>query len=205
MKTGMIKAVIISWIILLLTTLSMTTAKSATVVYLPMITNQGTPIVPDPNATFRLDNLRLWHIEESHGKSTSPFTCGDMHKVQVHIFDVRGDQGELTRLNGVIVKIVHWENGQRVEEWRSTGFPNMDPGVVEFELKQVAEVSIWTDADGHLVSSHTATVTSVPNAIPVAQLIQSGYCQDPTGCQAFVSANQCAGAFSWNVVFKRSY
>jgi hypothetical protein len=199
------KTVMTSLIALLLATLSMTTAKAASFVYLPMVTNQANPTAADPNATFRLENLRLWHATQNHGKVGAPFTCGDLHKVEVHVFDGRGDQGEQARLNGIIVKVVRWENGQRFEELHTTGLPGATRGVVEFELKQLAEVSILTDTDGRLVSSHAVQVTTLPNKISVEQLIQGGYCQNDASCQAFVNTNRCAGAFSWNVVFKRSY
>src|SRR5215212_5282298 len=99
MRTVIMKTVITSLIVLVLTTLSMTTAKAASLIYLPLVTNQVNPPAPDSNATFRLEKLRLWHVTENHGALETPFRCGDTHKVKVHVFDARGDQGDKSRLN----------------------------------------------------------------------------------------------------------
>jgi hypothetical protein len=175
-----------------------TTTVRADTLYLPVALHKTAS-----NAIYQIDHLRLWHISENYPSGEN--MCGYQPKLQVHVFDQHGDSGGGSRLNGVIVQAIWLKNGQRSEEFRATGLPGFDAGVAEFALAEQAEVRIFTDVDGRLVASQTAFVTTQPKHISSERLIASGYCQDEASCQSFVEANQCAGQFSWNVVFKRSY
>lgn len=186
----------LAWIWLILSS----SAAQAATLFLP-ITLQQTP----SDATFQIDHLRLWHLSENNAAASQENFCGRQHKIQVHVFDQQGDSGGHSRLNGVIVQVIQVKNGQRIEEFRATGLPGFDRGVAEFELYEQAEVRIFTDVNGQQTASQAAFVTTLPKHITADRLIASGYCQDDARCQAFVNANQCAGQFSWNVVFKRNY
>jgi hypothetical protein len=194
-----------------------TIALAANVVYMPVVLRQVSVAAPvrqphlymaprsdtgNRNATFQLDHVRLWSPGE--GKRT-PDTCSARHKLHVHVFDALGDSGADSRLNGVIVQVVHWENGQRIEEFRPTGLSGQGRGVAEFELRQFGEVRVFTDSNGAVASSHSTTVATLTEAIAFDQLIVAGYCTDYAGCWNLVNAGTCHGQFSWNVVFKRSY
>jgi hypothetical protein len=192
-------------------------ALAANVVYMPVVHQQSsvatspahtnrftTPRsdVGDKNAAFQLDHVRLWSPGEG-GRLLD--ACSARQKLQVHVFDAQGDSGAGARLNGVIVQVVHWENGQRSEEFRATGLAGRDRGVAEFELSQFAEVRIFTDNDGRMSSSHTTTLSTLTEAIAFDQLINAGYCANHAGCWKLVNEGTCRGQFSWNVVFKRRY
>jgi hypothetical protein len=196
------------WMILwvaLLPFLTVQRAQAAMLIYMPVVTNQPATQPADPNATFQLDHVRLWSAEENGGVMGAPMRCGKQHKVQVHVFDVQGDSGPQSRLDGVIVRAVYQEQDYVVSEFYATGQAGMDAGVVELTVAGLTEISIFTDANGRPASSHLARVTTMPAAIPLPQLVQAGFCQDDESCRQFVNAETCNGQFSWNVVFKRSY
>lgn len=181
--------------------ISLTGAAKAETLFLPVALQRSAS-----SATYQIDHVRLWHLSENHpAYAQSEDRCGRQHKLQVHVFDRSGDSGGQSRLNGVIVQVIQWSNGQRTEEFRTTGLPGAYAGVVEFELQDQAEVRIFTDVDGHPVVSQVAFVTTTPQHIATEWLSASGYCQDAASCQAFVAARHCAGHFSWNIVFKRNY
>jgi hypothetical protein len=189
----------------LLPFLTVQRTQAAMLIYMPVVTNQPVTQRADPNATFQLDHVRLWSAEENGGAMGAPIRCGAQHKVQVHVFDVHGDSNPQSRLDGVIVRAVYLEQGHVITAFYTTGMLGREAGVVEVSVAGLTEISIFTDANGRPASSHLATVTTAPAAIPLPQLVQAGFCQDDESCRYFVNAETCSGQFSWNVVFKRSY
>lgn len=180
---------------------SATIAAYGEVLFLPLVSNQSAPA--DPAAAFKLETTRLLGLYENGG--TVPSTCGLNHRLHVHVFDRYGDVGPGSRLDGVIVQVTHVDRqGQRAVEYRATGLAGMEHGVAEFALNDFAEIRIFTAPDGRPVNSQMAWVSTQAEAIPVAQLIAGGYCTDSITCATFVEADHCAGAYSWNVVFKRN-
>jgi hypothetical protein len=206
MKTITMTITIRLWVVTLIfvwSNLYSGVAKAAQqIIYLPVIAQNGLQEATQEEADFQIDHIRLWSAAEN---GSTLDACGQQHKVQIHVFDRHGDSGRQARLNGVIVQVIQYDNGRQIEEFQATGLPGSEYGVVEFELKQFADVRIFADVDGHRVSSQTARITTMPQAIPAHHLIAAGYCQDDTSCQSIRQANQCAGRFSWNVVFKRRY
>jgi len=202
MKTGLM----ITLVCLLLIG-SVAHAKAADILYLPLVLSlSGVGVIAQSETPdYVVDSIRLWHISEKDGMLASPVQCGDPAKLQIHIFDVDGDHGARSRLNGVTVHVVHIGPAGRSEETLTTGLAGMDPGVVEFSLQERAEISIQSTIDGQRMSSEMATVTNIPYEISYVRLIASGYCTDTVSCQTFVAADSCWGNLSWNVVFKRSY
>lgn len=196
MKTPVILTLTVLW-----SSLFYTPAR-AEQIYLPVVTQYTLVEATQEDADFQIDHIRLWSAAEN---GAALDTCGQQHKVQIHVFDQHGDSGRQARLNGVIVQVIQYENNREVETFRATGLPGSDYGVVEFELKQFAVVRIFADVDGHLVSSQTARITTLLPALPIQHLIAAGYCQDAISCQTVIRESQCTGHFSWNVVFKRRY
>ena len=187
---------------------STVTAKAAHAVYLPFAALAATVQIVAANETpdFTADSIRLWHVSENGGSAAPALQCGNQHKLQIHVFDVTGDQGEQSRLNNIGVKVVQYDaQGVRTEDVFHTGQDGANKGVVQIEFARTAEIWISSDVDGHIVTSQVARVTNLAYAIPTDRLIESGYCTDETSCQAFINANTCNGNFSWNVVFKRGY
>lgn len=193
----------IAFCLILYYVINTTSTVRGEVLFLPFVTNPPDPGVSDPAANFKLENSRLWSIQENGGMDE--LTCGSQHLLHVHVFDNQGDIGQGSRLDGVIVQVTHIDHqGRRTSEYRTTGVAGMEHGVAEFTLAEFAEVRVFTATDGHPVSSQTAVVSTRPEAIPVPHLMTAGYCTDRAACEAFVNAERCAGALSWNVVFKRN-
>ncbi|MBV7331049.1 hypothetical protein KFU94_22985 [Chloroflexi bacterium TSY] len=215
------------WLLAATTLLSTTTPAAASGVvhnvYLPVMTSpQNVAVAPVYNESldFNIDSdptiTRLVSLTEKGGRlDTTQLICGANATLEVHVF---GSEGEAERLNEVIVQVVHTdEQGAIKEEYKRTGRDRnqgrSELGVVRFNLQpkdpnvqiEKTEVRIIADVDGRKVSSASMSLSTVPTAIPFEWLERAGYCRDYRTCQAFTQLNMCAGNFSWNVAFKRSY
>jgi hypothetical protein len=197
MKTALCSLLVLCWLALAVSNVQ------AELLYLPMIGNPTPPGASDPNVDFALDHVRLWEIGENGGQPGSPVDCGNRHTLEVHVFASQGDQGDSSRLDGVLIQVLQVRGGERWLEYYITG--GAGRGKASIPLYDGAEVRIFADVDGHPVRSHTASVTTMSEAISPDLLYANRYCASIASCEAFINQNRCRGMFSWNVVFKRTH
>ncbi len=175
-------------------------AKAQEQIYLPLVSN-----APGVQADFVAEPARLWDIYESGGSQAEAPQCGRPGRVQVHVFGKDGDTGPASRLDEVMVEVVHIENGVRSVEILATGADPAAPGMVEFALQGWAEIRIVKDVSLAAPSSDSVSVTAQPAGVEQTTLQHALYCTDAASCAALISTGQCAGTLSWTVVFKRSW
>jgi hypothetical protein len=168
-------------------------------VYLPIVAHDQT------SAVYRVDHIRLWDLYESDGAQSSPIDCGHGGRVQVHVFDRRGDVGAAARINGVTVQVVQYIDGHRNVQYYVTHSDAAGSGIAEFTVQEWAHINLVIDADGQPIASPIASVSPNLRDASPEQLMSALYCTDLATCTALVAANACHGHMSWSVVFVRTF
>lgn len=167
-------------------------------VYLPIVTHH------EAVSTYRLDHIRLWDLYENHGAQTTPIDCGHGGRVQVHVFDQRGDVGASARVDGVTVQVTQYVDGQRTERYYVTAANDAGAGVAEFTIQAWADVRLVADADGELILTQSVSISPDLHDVSPAQLHSALYCSDEATCTALITAGACHGQMSWSLVFVRA-
>lgn len=198
------KTVIATLIALIMVLILASAAFAGDDLYLPTIANRDTALsAAGSPVDYAMAEPRLWDIYENGGQPGTPVQCGQDGRVQVDVFKVGGDTGPSARLDGVMVHVVQYVDGQVMEETLVTGAGGQ-PGQVTFALRGWAEVKLVVDGAAGAASS-TTFVSGYPGDVSYQQLQQGLYCRDDASCTALVQSGACGGKLSWNVVFVWAY
>lgn len=161
-----------------------------------------TPVPPKPNVDYRVVSRRLWTPQETGANNDNgSIGCGGArHEIWAYVRDVNGNP-----LNGVTVGSIY-PSGNPPKVSGSKG-----PGIAQFDIYPPGDgLRVIRDVDGREVVSESAEMPGSPGPIPDDVLIGAGYCRagditDGQSCAHLRAENGCAGHFSWDVIFQRTY
>lgn len=156
----------------------------------------ATPRPAGSGNDYVLVQKRLWDPYENGGSLDGPSVhCGYRRELVVNVLDVNGN-----RVNGAAVQVQYG-----AKETVVTGAQGRGDGVASFVLGGGQDVKVIRDASGRAVTSDVATGLSTnPQNIEPAFLLNARYCQDEATCRHFAETNSCNGHFSWTVTFQQA-